>query len=344
MDGLINLIENVQTFTQTLRDVLPNVDMQAMMARFTSPSFLVTQLINLILIYIVYIGYKGIILEYHNYRIMQKIQGRVKTKRTGENPLLRSALLRSLHDTLTFTLRQKGKLDKRDTIFYSVLGVISAASILLIAFNQYLLGVVIPFFLLNYTVKVLKSMEVDDLEYMHNQLPKGIDALLKAATKYGDTKNMFFEASRNLPYPIREEFETMARRMNSRDSEEVLMELKNKYDDIWINSFVFILISMLDDSGRELGMENLRKHRDMLNGENSLKMASVTEKRLSVNTNYALAGIAAVIGVGAILFTEVGREFYFSTPLGIICFVGGYSLVLAAIQINVKLSSTKDKR
>lgn len=343
MDGLLNIVTNMTQFFENLTSSLPSFNIQSLMEKLQSTHFWVSAIINVSIIIAVYYAIKFVYFEIKQYRVMSKLQGRTKSKKKGDNRLLQIPIIRKLHDTLTYTLGQKNKLEKRDNIFYSILGGVLVASLVLITFNQYLIGILVPIFLLKYAVQVLESMEVSDLEYMHMQLPRGIDSILKASTKYGDLKNIFFEASRSLPYPIREEFETMARRMNSREAEAVLMELKDKYDDIWVNSFVFILISMLDDADRDLALDNLRNLRDMLTAENNLKVASVTEKKLSVNTNYALAGIASVIGVGGILFTEVGPEFYFSTPLGIICFVGGYALVLATIKINVRLSSTKDK-
>lgn len=343
MDSLINIVKNVTEFFSRLTEAMPTFNVQNLLEELQSIHFWVNAIINLSILFAVYLAIKFIYFEVKQFRMMSKLQGRTKTKKKGDNPLLQVPIIRKLHDTLTYTLTQKNKLDKRDAIFNAILGGILSASLLMIFFNQYLIGLLVPLLLLNYAVKILESMEVSELEYMQMQLPRGIDAVLKAATKYGDMKNIFFEASRSLPYPIREDFEVMARRMNSREAEVVLMELKDKYDDIWVNSFVFILISMLDDADRELALDNLRNLRDMLTAENNLKVASVTDKKLSVNTNYALAGIGAVIGVGATLFTEVGPEFYFSTPLGIAAFVGGYALVLATIQINVRLSSTKDK-
>lgn len=343
MDELLNIVTNVTEFFGRLTASLPTFDIKGMLERLQSMHFWVNVIINLSILFAAYHAIKFIYFEIKQFRMMSKLQGRTKTKKKGDNPLLQVPTIRKLHDTLTYTLTQKNKLDKRDVVFNGILGGIASTSLLMMFFKQYLIGLLVPMLLLNYAVKILESMEVSELEYMQMQLPRGIDAVLKAATKYGDMKNIFFEASRSLPYPIREDFEVMARRMNSREADVVLMELKDKYDDIWVNSFVFILISMLDDADRELALDNLRNLRDMLTAENNLKVASVTDKKLSVNTNYALAGIGAVVGVGATLFTKVGPEFYFSTPLGIISFVGGYALVLATIQINVRLSSTKDK-
>ena len=344
MNSLINAIEWFQTFSERASEALPTFSFDGMFDKLQSIHFWINLSINISLILTVYFALKYFYMDYKRRELMRELQGtKKKVVKDRDNPLLSVKLIKKLYDTLTHTLGQKGKLEKRDKLFNAFLIGILVVSIALMFVKQYLIALIAPFFLLKYLVGVLESMEVTDLEYMHLQLPKGIDSLLKAASRYGDLRNIFLEASRGLPYPIREEFEVMARRMNSREAEEVLLEMKNKYDDIWINSFVFILVSMLDDAERDLALDNLRNLRDMLNNENNLKAESVTSKKLSVNTNYALAGIAAVLGLGTVIFFQFARDFFFSTPLGIAAFVGGYALVLATIKINIRLSSTKDE-
>lgn len=299
--------------------------------------------INILLFVALFIGIRGLFKEYVRNVQMRKLQGKIKTKKVGENPLLRIKQLKKLNETLVHTLKQKDKLERVNIIFNTVFVAVLLIGVLFIVFKQYLLAVIVPIFLLHYAVRILVSLEVSDLEYMYVQLPKGIDAILKASSRYEDIKSIFYEASKTLPQPIRGEFDMMARKMNSRETEEVLMEFKEKYDDIWMNSFIFILISMKEDAERNIALGNLTNLREMLEKENSLKMTNVTERKISVNTNYTLAGFASVIGIGALLFAKTARVFYFSTPLGIICFVGGYALVLATIQINIRLSSTKEK-
>lgn len=332
LSGITSLFSNIQSF-----------DKATLMEQVTKPSFIVGLIVNILILTSFYIGFKALLKEYARNVQMRKLQGKIKTQRKGDNPLLRINQLNKLHKTIEHTMKQKDKEEKIDLIFYMTIGSIVAVSILFFSFKQYLLALIVPIFLLHYAVRILISLEVSDLEYMYIQLPKAIDTVLKAATRYGDIKNIFFESSKTLPQPIRGEFETMARRMNSRETEEVLLELKDKYDDIWINSFVFILISMKDDAERQVALDNLANLREMLEKENNLRLATVTERKISVNTNYALSGIAAVIGIGAVLMSESARTFYFSTPLGIACFVGGYALTLATIQVNIKLSSTKEK-
>jgi len=343
MDIITQMSDKMSAFMDIFKGGASSFNFQDFVAKYTAPHFLIEQVINILLLFIVYLGIKVIISEYRTYKLMKKLQGKTKVKKNGENRLLRFRIVRKLYDTLTFTLRQKNKLDKRDFYFNLIIGSVGLVFVMFVYFNQYLLGITIPFFLLDYVTKVVKSLETSDLEYMQRQLPRGIDNILKASTKYGDLKSIFYEASRSLPYPIKDEFESIARRMNSRSSKDVLMEVKEKYDDIWINSFVFILIGFGDNAGKDLALDNLKRLGEMLQEENNLKMESVSEKRLSVTTNYVLAGVAAMSGILAIIFTDVGPKFYFSTPFGIIAFVVGYALVLATIQINVRLSSTRNK-
>lgn len=294
---------------------------------------------NVCLIYMTYIVLKEIAKQLSFASRMKKLQGK-QVKEKSENPLYNIKLMRDLRTTIYNRKKMKGKEADTDNLVLIFLGAALAALAFFLFFKQYLMALVVPVFLLHYIIKVFQAMEVDHIEMIHLQLPASIDGLLKAATRYGDLRNMLFEAAKTLPQPIRGEFENMARQMNSREVLEVLEEFRNRFDDIWISSFVFILTSMSDDTERSTALENLDNFRTMLDNENKLKNAAVTEKKISVNTNYSLCAFAGIAGIGA-CFTESARVFYFSTPVGLLCFVGGFALILATIKMNVKMSSTK---
>ena len=313
--------------------------MVAWFMQFKDIGFTIGFIGNICLIYMMYIVLKEIAKQIAFASKMKKLQGK-QVKERSDNPLYNIKLINDLRTAIYKRKKSKGKEADTDNLVLVFLGAALATLAFFLFFKQYLMALVVPVFLLHYIIQVFQVMEVDAIEMIHLQLPASIDVLLKAATRYGDLRNMLFEAAKTLPQPIRGEFENMARQMNSREVLEVLEEFRNRFDDIWISSFVFILTSMSDDTERSTAFENLNNFRTMLDNENKLKNAAVTEKKISVNTNYSLSAFAGVAGIGA-CFTETARVFYFSTPIGLLCFVGGFALILATVKMNVKMSSTK---
>lgn len=346
MGGLTDFMSTLKTMGGQVKEDMPSMDAQSMQAWFQdffTLSNLVTVAINLLLIAVLFYAVKWGLTELAEKRKLMRLQGKIKVKKKTANPMLRIGVFNRMYESLKHRARQKGDEEKADKIFlYLILGFFVLTG-MFIVFKQYFLAIGIPLFLAKFTADILESLEISDEEYVTIQLPKAIDNILKAATRYGDTKTILFEAARTLPHPIKGEFDSMVRKMNSQDNISVLNDFREKYNSIWVRSFVFILVSMNDDSERETAMENLKNLRVMLEADNNMRISAVTNKKISVNTNYALAGVASAVGIGAILFTEVGREFYFTTPMGLICFIGGFALVLATIKMNIRMSSTKEK-
>lgn len=347
---MVEIIQNVMDIfnrvSAALKNEGPLVDLngfQDWMAQLTTVNGMLSAGVNLLLLCAVLLLINGIIKEQKEKKRLKTLQGTMKKHEKGANPLLEVPLFRRLYLSLQHRARQKGDIGKADTQFYIIVGAFGVLTIGFIVLKQYILALVIPFVLSKYLTDIMESLEVDDIELIHQQLPSAIDNILKAASRYGDTASIFYEASLTMPHPLKAEFEAMVRKMNSRETIEVLNEFKDKYNDIWIRSFIFIVVSMSDDAERSIALENLKKLQGMLVSENNMKLAAVTNKKVSVNTNYALAGIAAVLGLGATLLSETARTFYFSTPLGLVCFVGGYALVFATVKMNIKMSQTKNQ-
>lgn len=346
MGGLTDVMNTVKTVGGKVKEDMPSFNAQSMqewIQNFFTLSNLVTVAINLLLLAAMFYAIKWGLDELAQKRKLMRLQGKIKVKKKTANPMLRIGVFNRMYKSLKHRARQKGDEEKANKLFFYIIIGFFVLTGMFIVFKQYFLAIGIPLFLAKFTADILESLEMSDEEYVMLQLPKAIDNILKAATRYGDTQTILYEAARTLPNPIKGEFDAMVRKMNSQDNTLVLNDFRNKYNSIWVRSFVFIMVSLSDDAERETALDNLKNLRVMLESDNNLRVAAVTNKKISVNTNYALAGVATVIGIAAILFTETGREFYFTTPLGLICFIGGYALVLATVKMNIRMSSTKEK-
>lgn len=347
---MIEVIQNItDRFSRTLNDFkhggaqLDGDGIKSWLNQLTTGEGMLNMGINLFLVAAILVLIIGVIKEKKETKRLRVLQGVSKRREKGRNRLFDVPLFYRLYQSLQHRARQKGDLEKADKQFNIIIWIFAIMAIGFIFLEQYILAFLVPLILSKQLVDILVSMEVDDIELIHQQLPAAIDNVLKAASRYGDTSSIFYEASLTMPHPLKAEFEAMVRKMNSRETIEVLNEFKDKYNDIWVRSFVFIMVSMSDDAEREIALENLKKLQSMLVNENSMKLTAVTNKKVSINTNYTLAGTAAVLGLGATLISETAREFYFSTPLGLLSFLGGYALVFATVKLNIKMSQIKNQ-
>lgn len=300
-------------------------------------------LINGVLIVAIVICAMIILNMFNEKRIKDRLHGKVKKKRVEDIYLNRVSILKRFYQNLEFLLMEKGKEGLLETYYYGFLGSNVVVFIGFILVKQYFLAFVIPVFLLFIANKIIKMLAVDLMEHIEEQLPSAIDHIIRVSSKYGDVKSIMYETARNCESPLREILENVSRKMISGDPEEVLLQFAEEYDNIWVNTLVFTLISYLQDASKTTTVNNLRHLRNILEKENRLKKSRVTDAKYSVAINYFIAVLASSAGLLNILFNPKGREFFFSSFLGLICFLVGYGAVLATIMLNIKMTRVKKK-
>lgn len=273
-----------------------------------------------------------------------KLFGKKKDVKLKKGFLARNKMFKKLYDGLEVLLIEKEREGNINLIFYIILGFLCFLAIYFITVKQILLAVVLPVALLKAINKIVKMLATNVMEKMEEQLPYAIDNIIRIMSKYGDLKSIVYESSRSVELPLKNALEKLSRKMISGNPESALMEFAEEYDNVWIYSLVFTLLSYIQDANKEDTIKNLKHLRDILEKENSLKKASVTDKRYGVVINYAIAVIAGIAGIGQIILNPIGKEFFFGSFTGIICFVGGYSAILATVMLNITMSKAKSTK
>lgn len=301
-------------------------------------------IINVILIISVVICAMVILNLINEKRMRDKLHGKTRKKKAEDVFLNRVSLFKRFYQNLEFFLIEKGKEGLLDIYYYGFLGVNACILIGFIVVKQYFLAIVIPLFLLYIANKIIKMLAVDLMEQIEEQLPSAIDHIIRVSSKYGDMKSIIYETARSCDNPLREILENISRKMISGDAETVLLQFGEEYDNVWINSLVFTLISYMEDASKTTTIENLRHLRNILEKENRLKKSRVTDARYSVAINYFIAVLASGAGLLNIVLNPKGREFFFSSFLGLICFLLGYGAVLGTIMLNIKMTRVKKSK
>jgi len=248
--------------------------------------------------------------------------------------------LKTYADNLEKLLIEQGKEEKFSLIFQSSLIFMVFVFVSMFSVKQYLLSVVLPFVVLKIANKLCITMVSDINDSIEAQLPFVIDNVIRISSKYGDIKSIIYETSRTSPEVMKRILEDMSRRMVSESPEAVLLEFAKRYDNVWFYSFVFTLVSYLEDATKEETISNLRALRDILEKENNIRRQNAIEKKMGVAINLSICGLSVVAFLINLIAVPGAKEFFFSTFGGLVCFLTGFGCIVQTIFLSV----SKEKR
>lgn len=280
---------------------------------------------------------------FNSYQKEKELYG-LNDKRIRKDVIRNNKFFKKYDSTIKSFLTERNKEQYAIFVFYGTMTLAFVIFIAFISMKQVLLAVIAPIALIWVINKILTMLLSDVNEKIDEQLPYVIDNIIKIFSKYGDLKSVFYEVSLSIDEPLKSRFEKLARKMLSESNQEKpLMEFADELNNIWVHSLVFILLSYKEESKKEDVISNLRHLGSIIEQENSLKTASVTDKKYGVVLNYFIAFIALVGSIANLIFNPVAKEFFFGSMTGIACFVAGYTAIVATIMINIKMSSKKGR-
>lgn len=297
-------------------------------------------LIKLIFVFIVFLMILAILeLINENYK-QKKIKGTLKQK-TISKKIKQLKFIENYSNHLELVLKEKNKEGLFATFFYGSLFLIGVSMLSLVLVKQILLAIICPVILLRIFDTMAIKLSSDIIESIEEQLPFAIDNIIRISTKYGDIKSIIYEASRTCENPIKSILESISREMISSPPDEVLLDYAEKYDNVWFYSFVFTIISYLEDASKEETIKNLKHLRNMLEKENTLKKANLTDKKYSIVINYMIIVFSILGFVANLIINPSAKAFFFSTFIGLVCFIAGCGCIVGTIFVNITMSKNK---
>ena len=255
--------------------------------------------------------------------------------------ILSLQMLKKYHGLLEIRLKEMGKAHLSNFVFTSSMVFMIVSAIFMVLMKQYFLALFVPIILIKFFTYLLNLLAKDAVEEIEKTLPLAIDNIIRINSKYSDLRTILYEVSTNSPEPLASIFADMSRRMMTSPQDEVLMEFAEAYDNVWIYSFVLILISYMEDSNQEDTLKNLKNLRDMLERENFLMSKKISENRYGVAINYTVAGLGFLGFIINLTVNPYGKEFFFRTIPGLISFFIGMGALLFTIVVNIKLVHQK---
>lgn len=307
-----------------------------LLSKFTL-SNIIPGLINIIFCIIIVLSFLTMIELISEKYKENKVKGLVKT-RPGINKIKNLTFLKTYANDLELVLKEKNKEEVFEFVFYSTLATAFIGMISLISVRQILLAIIVPVIVLTIADKLCLTLLTDISESIEEQLPFTINNIVRISSKYSDIKSIIYESSRNCEQPMKGILENMSREMLSEPADKVLLSYADKYDNVWFYSVVFTLVSYLEDSSKEETIKNLKNIRTMLEKENLVKKANVTDKKYGVVLNLVIS-LSAIAGfVLNILINPEAKKFFFSTFGGLVCFALGFAFIIITIFMNIKMS------
>lgn len=250
-------------------------------------------------------------------------------------------LVHTYYMDLSVLLRSKEREFLTDPLFGVSLVAVVGSGIFLIFMKQLILALVFPVILLKFLTYVVKLCTRHTIEEIEDQLPSAIDKVIRVSTKNDDIKKILYTTSLDLEEPLKSIFDNLAIKMSSSYKTDTLMDLGNRYNNIWVWSFVFILIGYSTNTSKAETVESLRSLRVLLEAENTNKKNQSRERKYSAALNYTL--VAAAFGgfIANLVFNPAGKDFFFSSLVGLICLTGGFSAIFITILLNIKMVRRK---
>lgn len=228
-----------------------------------------------------------------------------------------------------------------DFVFGISLLTFTGSGIFLLVMKQLILAIIFPIILLKFLTYILDLATRRTIEDIEEQLPSAIDKVIRVSTKNDDIKKILYTTSLDLEEPLRSIFDNLAIKMSSGYKTDTLMELGNRYNNIWIWSFVFILIGYSTNTSKAETVESLRNLRILLESENLNKKNQSRERKYGVALNYILIAASFAGFIANLIFNPSGKDFFFSSLVGLICLTAGFSAIFITILVNIKMVKRK---
>ena len=276
-----------------------------------------------------------------NHKRMQRMYGVDTSYMRGKDLVLKNKFFSNFYNLIEGVCIENEKEKYVKTYYYGSLIMAIVMLLYFIVIKQVLFAIGVPVVTILSIKKIFELLRTDATEKIEEQLPAVIDNIVKIFSRYSDLKTVIYEVSLLVEDPIKGKLDKLARKMLSEDHSKTMMDFADDIDNIWVYSMVFILLSYKEETKKEDVILNLRHLSSIIEKENSLKNASVTDKKYGVMLNYAVAFIGGAGGIANIMFNPSGKSFFFGSVGGILCIIIGYASIIFTVFINIKLNSKK---
>lgn len=326
--------------SQSINDVFSQIASDAM-GLIKDPDF-VLSIFNSVCVIIFCVGLIGIFTVWSEYAQETLIYKKPNGVKKEHKSFIKDILFRDLYNNIRDLQVDKGKEpEAADKILVIYLLIVGFIAVFMLFVKQYFFAIIAPMLLLWVGGVMTGMMKKSQDDYIQEQLPMALDNIVRTFTKYNDLRTILYESTTTLRQPMQGMIRNLANDMLNKSPDAVLEDFADDTNNIWINSMCFILLNYLGATPKKEVVENLRNLRDIITRDNKSKNKERLERKMTVAINYAICGIVVAGFVGNLIFNPMAKDFFFSTAVGLICFVAGLSCLTLCIFSNLLIGSGK---
>lgn len=262
------------------------------------------------------------------------IKSKVKAKKKkGE-----SRLFSKFKEKLYIYLMYKNKLGNFKRIYGLHLVFLFCVCMLFLKVNKISLALLMPLLIHFFVLKIVEGLTTNMNSIIKNNLPRLINHMVKVFSKTNDLMVVLYESSREMEEPLKSLILNLSRNMVTQNNKKSLLEFAERIDNIWIYSFIFLLINYKETSSKEDVVHNLLSLSEIIEERNHLNSKMIADRKPIIIINYLLLVAGAVIFTGNLFYNPIMIKFLLNTFTGIVCLILGVSCFFLTILVNIKLA------
>lgn len=267
-----------------------------------------------------------------NALLSPKSSKKVKKDRQ-KNGFLFSKLKENLH--MALLLRNKESLS--NTIFNIILLSLFFVFIFFLSIDHLILAITIPTLAYIFISKIVEELIVDFDKVVRDNFTSLANYMVKAFSRTSDLSIVLYESSKEVEEPLRSLILNLSREIMTDNTEKRLINFIKKTDNLWLHSFIFILLNYKETSSKKDIVESLLTLSELIDKRNEISQKMVADRKPVVIVNYMLLITGIIIFTGNLIFNPIMKSFIF-TPLGTFSLMIGISCIFLTVIINMKFT------
>lgn len=273
------------------------------------------------------------------YKKIKKINSFINYKQEKEiKPNKRGAYFtKALKEKLSMVLLVRKKEHLTNKIFNAFLISLFAVFLLALLSRSLFLAIAAPALMYFFTIKILDELIVGFDSVVKENFSKLVNHIIKVFSTTNDLSIVLYESSKQVDDPLRSLIMALAREIMADNSEQKLVNFIEKTENLWLHSFVLILLNYKESSSKEDVINNLTSLSDMIEKRNQHTKKMINDRKPLVIMNYMIMTIGLLVFAISSLVNPMMTEFL-KTPLGNVCLLAGLSASLGTVLVNLKLT------
>lgn len=295
------------------------------------------KILNLILLIIITITSYLIINYSYKIKKIYALLNPKESKKSKKKRQIKKIFLSKLKENLHIALLLRNKEAYSGTIYRIILLSLCFIFIFFLSIDHLFLAITIPVLIYIFIFKIVKEMIVDFDKVVRDNFSILARHMVKVFSSTSDLSIVLYESSKEVEEPLRSLILNLSREIMTDSTEKRLINFIKQTDNLWLHSFIFILLNYKETSSKKDIVENLLTLSELIDKRNEISQKMVADRKPVVIVNYMLLITGIIIFTGNLIFNPIMKSFIF-TPLGTFSLIIGISCIFLTVIINMKFT------